>query len=354
MRDLPPIIDMVLPHPKHSAETAAILSRAPAAKRYLFDAAASSWIGTFFRENLDLVVDNLEFARTPYPVTYMEIDARAMWTAWRPDQKPDATSDTALGFLIDGNSVLILARGKESRGEVAPLAFGINRPQATSLRKLTGYDDERADLVKQAFVLGGQRIINAGERYDRYSLAPGQEISFPQLPDVWTNQQVASHYDVRHAYAGLGETTFVGTCFLGGGDPLIATIALLLLNQPADVVRTTAVPAERRIERGKVRVFRPHNVVTVDLDSRPRVLRNWTHGERASPAWHEVEGHWRNYNRQEGCEHAWEPVGPELASNGMHRRYWCPKCLQRRTRVEAFSRGDPTRGIVSKDYAVTR
>jgi hypothetical protein len=349
------------------------------AKRFLFDHEASARIGEMKREHTDLIVDNIEFARPPYPTAYFELDALAMWTAWRPDQPPVATADVSLGFLVHNGQVMVLASGQRpdsyqdpyygNRHLVGGLSFRINRPQSIPLTKLTGQDEETANLIRTAYVFGGQREVDRtpAER-DRELLSLSVEefqrrmnykrFTLPDIGEQWSHAQIAGHFDVIPAFVNTGQKAYSELCFLSGGDPLTLTTALLLINQPSRYVDLAHVPREVGLWRGKRKVFQAHHVVTLKLSREVKVARLWNLTTRTVPG-HEVMGHWKHYNKSEGCDHhhpdrrqAWEPTGPQRTVGGDYKRYWCPLCLQRRTWTEDYSTFGPD--ATTKQYEVTR
>jgi hypothetical protein len=184
-------------------------------------------------------------------------------------------------------------------------------------------------------------------------------VSLPDIGDAWSHAQIASHYDVMPAYLDTDPDIFARLCFGGGGDPMTLTAMLLLLNQPSKFVALTHVARERGIYRGKLKSFKEHHVVKINLSPGQKVRDLLHTTERAAPIRHDVGGHWKHYNKAVGCNHhhpdqrqAWEPVGPERTESGDYKRYWCPLCLQRRTWTEHFMRG--SEGLATKHYEVTR
>ena len=152
------LLDTLIPAPKgvrYARLVGSILSKGAIARRYVFDESASSMLGEFIRDHLDLMLDSIEFARAPFPVTYLEIDSRALFRSWRPNDPIQPTSDVTIGYLIDGVDVAVLAGGDDGVAYPAPISFSLNRPQSLPITRLTGLDPAAADLVKQAYVLGG-------------------------------------------------------------------------------------------------------------------------------------------------------------------------------------------------------
>lgn len=343
------------------------------ARRYVFDKEASARVGEMMRDCVDLMVDNIEFARTPYPTCYMEIDSRAMWSQWRPDQPALPTHDEHVGFLSHNGTVIILAGGAiyetnnrgvqaihHPGGVVCGMSFRINRPQAVPYSKLTGQPPHLADVVKQAFVFGGQRYVTEAGHYHPSHFAEGTNVNLPDLPGVWTHSQIAAHFDVEPSHVNTSPQEMVKLSFLGGGDPMLFTTMLLLLNQPSKYVALTQMAARSGIFKGKLKSFKEHHVVTLHLDKSQHVRRMFQSTDRAGPIGHNVGGHWKHFNKSDWCNHhhpderqAWEPIGPERTEAGDYKRYWCPLCLQRRTWTEKFHRGDSSRGHATTEYHVT-
>lgn len=348
------LLDTLISPPKgvrYARLVESILSKGPIARRYILDESASSMLGEFIRDHLDLMLDSIEFARAPFPVTYLEIDSRALFRSWRPNDPIQPTSDVTIGYLIDGADVAVLVGGEDGVAQPAPLSFSLNRPQSLPITRLTGLDADAADLVKQAYVLGGKRRRNGAAQPD--GMLGGVDVDLSHVPREWSTSQIAAHFDVRPIHESIPPKLFVNSAFFGGGDPLTVLVALLLLNQPSHFT-AMHVPRSTGIHKGKRKTYKEHNVISVSLEARESLLHAFSAGGRASPIRHEVEGHWRNYNRHDGCTHHWQPIGSDMTSSGDHRRYWCPRCLQRRTWTESFSRGDALKGYGTAEHKVSR
>jgi hypothetical protein len=81
---------------------------------------------------------------------------------------------------------------------------------------------------------------------------------------------------------------------------------------------------------------------------------------RASPMLHEVMGFWRVRSGVPSCNHVWHEErraeGTDTELGRPHRtamlRYRCTKCQGLRSWVTSHHRGDPARGVKSKDYII--
>jgi hypothetical protein len=336
------------------------------AKRYIFNFEASTRVGEMMRDCVDLMVDNIEFARAPYETCYFELDTRAMWAAWRPDQPTLDSHDVRVGFLVHDSAVLVLVAGEPTKTIQHPttggIMFRINRPQSMPWRSLVGGDvlsQEQVDAVKNAYIFGGQRGVDRPGDYSFSHYDNTTRVFLPQLPGAWTHTQVSGHFDVQPALVNVDPRTFISMCFLGGGDPLTLTTMLLLLNQPSKFITLEHIEPRRGIFRGQPKTFKEHHIVTLHLDRKEHVRRVFQHTDRATPVAHPVSGHWKHYNKAPDCGHhhpdgrvAWEPVGLGRTNAGDYKRYWCSLCLQRRTWVDDFHTGDAGRGHATIEYDV--
>jgi hypothetical protein len=388
------LLDLASPadHPKRGLKLRstleAVWQQRHNARRFVFDHAASARVGEMMLNHVDLLIDNIEFARAPYPTCYFEFDSRAMWREWRPEQPLVPSSDERVGYLVHEGTVLIFSNGKRPNTARDPqwpdvgfggISFRLNRPQSVSLTKLTGHNEVDAIRVRDAYVFGGQRRIDPRDPRlthinDTFSVSRGElrgdlgiDIVMPEIGKQWTHGQIAAHFDIsptfhRVTHGELRDTApkdFTELCFMAGGDPLTLVTLLLLLNQPSKHVAIGQVPREVGLWRGRRTVFKEHHVVTLRLD-RPTSVRDiFNLTDRRSPVAHDVMGHWKHYNRSIGCDHhhadgrqAWEPVGADRTLSGDYKRYWCPLCLQRRTWTENFTTGG--QGVATTEYVVTR
>lgn len=339
-----------MPYPMRR-EVKSILNMAPIARHYEFDANASQRIGELMRDHLDLIIDNIEFARAPYPTTYIELDMRAIWRGWRPEQPQAPTMDNKIGYLIHNGTVVILAESDQDGSAITTWVVRINRTQAKSPQELFGKSHDASELIKQAYIFGGQRTHKAYHEWDFDEEQQG--IIMPMLPNKWTYAQVAAHFDILPAFEGIPKPTLLGSAFLGGGDPIIVATALLLLNQPhSSNIEYHVIPKSSGLYKGKLKTYKEHSIVTIHLTPKQKLTDLFVHVERSSPIRHDVEGHWKNFNKHPNCSHDWEPVGIGRTEDGGVKNYWCPKCLQRRTWTESYVRGDGTKGLGTKEYVV--
>lgn len=342
------LIDIYQPGRTDSWALRAVNSVRYTARRYIFDAAASFRVGDLAFNHPDLVAQNIEFARQPYADMYIEVNPREIFKA--RGQDISSSGDTRVGYVLTGNSIFVLAEGVgNAYGEantqlsstMGPLGFRLNTPQTQRLPGLFFTDDESdAKILRNVWVLGGQRERDKNLRATGTVLLP--EINMPI--EHFTNR-----FDLFKTMSVIAKVTnpqrfMYDFAFLGGGDPVICSAALLLLNQPSHRLYERMVPNRREMYAGKSVVFMSHSVVSVHLDEKESIRKLFV-GHRTSPKGHEVEGHWVNYDKT-ACEHEFEP----LDTTG--DRFKCSKCSQRRTWRKQHIRGDASRGWVVKHYEV--
>jgi len=319
---------------KHGIERQ-IRSVTPVARRFVFDSEASRHVGRLLFEAGDLVAEQIAFAKPPYDVTYLEIgDARAMFDGWRPgvDQKKAIPGDDKLGMLYIGNRLYTFCNNDDV--EDVPTTLGMfyvdmDRGQKESLAKIFPDNFYPLEHIKLSYLLGGMRqkdrsIAMLRADYD-YFLA---------------NYDLGSIYDKPNLH-------LEDIAFMGGGDLIIGAASLLLIHSQRKGVKVNMVPYSRGWHKGKQVVYKAHGQVTIKL-GRHETIRRLAFGHRESPRVHDVMGTWVHYHRDRKCEHDWSRL-----LDMDHERYQCSKCPTIRTWRKPHVRGDGTKGVKIKTYAVT-
>lgn len=130
-------------------------------------------------------------------------------------------------------------------------------------------------------------------------------------------------------------------------------IVFLLMHQPGAINRVD-VPHEHGISKGKLRTWRAHSVLTINIgEANPR--RIFSTGNRTGACReHEVRGHWLHYPenlRRNGCEHEFQRI-EDTARGG--ERWRCPHCNGLRVWRADFVRGDASLGTKFHTYQVTK
>lgn len=307
------------------------------ARCFVFDKDASRKLGEFSVECADLVLKNHAFALPPYPQTYIEFDMneclRATGSLTYPEQPINM-----VGFQykhINGGMIIstLMTDGKEP--DTAPFVYQTafrSKESETLDGSFEAYQRTKRDLFVGQVTPENRTAVDA--------LTPG-------FIDAW---------DYRLTSDDVTETEFRIMSKECAGGLKKALAALLLINQQHGLPRFHAVPFERRISKGKSRVFMAHSVVSIDLSPKDVRKRFEAQGDRGSPRRHEVRGHFMHFDRVEGCEHDYVAVETtqERAGEGKKIARWkCSKCGTRRVFRDSFHRGSAEIGFKTKSYEVT-
>lgn len=294
---------------------------APQARSFIFDEAASRRIGEFIRDCPDILVDQMQFARLPYDVTYIEVDIHALYEAVgrRRSSQLYADPDHRIGFLSHEGNVYTLCNTRgQPQGRLTPMGatdreYAIRQPTANishpaAMLGSTWYDLN--DAQKEAFA----------QRFTTAYYGPTENIE-----EILKIMIPAAMGEVRVYLAAL----------------------LFLFNRR----RLTVVdrPYQRKLVKGKQRVYMAHSTVTIDIAGWLELKREFENlQKRTSPRRHEVRAHYRHRYMIPGCEHKWQRV--EEAENEQWR---CTCCTGLRYLCRDHLRGDAGEGFVTKTYNVT-
>lgn len=301
------------------------------ARRFVFDEDASAKAGRFATECADLVCENAQFALTPFPNTYIELDFLA---SIRASSQAEITPDTAkrIGFLFgDGGEVTVCTGGDYQTTHFLPFRYhhkGTEEPE----RLLPNYTQFLQDF------LVGEVAPHLRKRVDVFA---------HRLTDIWDVSLTVPL--PPHIFQVIEQEC--------RGQLKRALAALLLLNQKQSV-QVRELPPSRKLSGGKLRTYMAHSVVSIDL-GQTTIRRSFHVDHRSSPRRHEVRGHFVHYGIEEHCSHEWETYATEeTRKRDLDRvgkpvlRWRCASCGGLRVRRETFDRGDATKGFVTKTYDV--
>lgn len=300
------------------------------ARRFVFDDEASRYLGRFMASCGDIILNNRQFARPPFEVTYVEISLDLALKAMKEvnpeirstvDTEGYVGADTYVGFLFHGNRVYECAASAIQKAFLSPIVFDLNTPWGG----------------KNQFAFGGKR-----EEWMRLTFLLGTTVndvqSEEQRQDVMSSVKITDYrgrdfleLDVAQGMSGCVRNMWA---------------ALLLLNQQK-ITKLQFEKPKAVLYRGKRRVYAAHNVVTIDLLGHKTIRQAMTSGMRESPRRHEVRGHWVRYHLDRSCDHVF-PMEPDVDD-----RFPCKKCGGFRVWRKDSIRGDASKGWVFKDYDVT-
>jgi hypothetical protein len=327
----------------HHAQT-----KTKTAEKFVFDAEASQRVGTVLRDIPELLVEQIQFARAPFDLCWIEYDSDEIFKILNPEQHgpSDRTRDINVGLLIDQNRIVVVVEDDRGGVGVMPFVYHLNTewPLVDQLRF--------CDLV----------------RTSRLGI------------DMWLWGSVANKFrqEGKSDYLRiLRDTTMVEPLFdtdkmayvldVSMGDFKNHLAILLLLNQPS-TTQYVQVPQTRGWVGNKPKPFMAYRNVKMALDPVPNiVLLSQGHGVGDLRRRHRVRGHYchnevaRQAARHHSCIHDWQAADDEWSVITYARpnidieRWICGGCKGRRWWRAQHERGDASKGFVDHlTYEVTR
>jgi hypothetical protein len=326
--------------PRKVAE--AITQAHRASRVFVFDRAASYRVGELCAYSPDLIADNQEFARCPYPRTFIQLDANALLDAManaglEVSRTHVSAPDETLGFLFTERGIYTAAShmtdAKQAQAGWTPFAYRPHQPmtQEQERRFMHEFGVPVVQVIDRFF--WGSSYDTLGSPSHRRALRANNGLDV-LLPEGWDGGRRAP----------LASLLSGG----GAGDLKVALCAALLLIRPNLLVTKSEREAGRKLHLGKPTTFLAHRVVTIKLDADRTVrrIRQACKEERgrSKARWHEVRGHYCHNHRAKvaECAHDWSEVSPlkwECLRGCGGMRWWreCPN-----------GRGDASIGVVTK------
>lgn len=328
-------------------DRAKALLRNPNTKRLVLTENAAIRIGEAIRAYPEMLVDHGWFARTPFPVCWIELPAPAFHEAIVPGIGTDAQDDR-VGYLFDGDRVYVGASNSKEKGaDFSPMVYHLHQPNSL------------AEQLRLTEMLKVSRM-----QLDNFYWGATMAESLPNdvLKGLRTQHGFSMAVDERY------RDKISGADWLGfsAGEVRNLIGLLLMLNQPSNVVRFDDVERRKQMTIRGTRVLMAHSVVTISLDKRSkpdRLLRKPV-GTHASPRWHNVMDHWCNDKvaRTKG----YSLDDPKTHGRGDHAHLWdkeegengsliatCAICGGRRwRRFMRNGRGDRSKGTISQERVV--
>ena len=302
-------------------QTKRVKSLAPRARQFIFDEQASHALGRFIRECPDILVDQMEFARQPYEVTYIELVLPEVFVGMglpRQDLHGKGEVDWKLGLLAGDGIISCLSNTRE-------------HPKP-SLSPVCTIDHEYRPGKEVGFVDDSKVLLGT----TWYKVNEAQRIAF-------ANRFSLGFFGAEFARAKAMETMLPAMT----GEARIYVAALLFLYQKHRLTLTDHAP-KRGLSRGKLRTYMAHTTVTIHVSQYEAVKRDlMTTHERSAPRRHEVRTHYKHRHLTAGCVHEWVRV--EDADNEQWR---CTACAGLRWLCRSHLRGDGSIGFVTKHYEV--
>jgi hypothetical protein len=318
------------------------LSRFLEAHKFVFDDKASSFVGDLLRRAPMEVLQEHEFARTPYDVTWVEIDHPSYMTGLGHALVGDY--DTKVGFLFDHNRVYQFAQSKGRNGHIPVMI-----PYVTYLHQPSSFEHEleQAQLCGMSRLTYRQALLGTINVIDRELYWNDQATDITRAHRVVCDKRMIDLDNYTKSETEVWRTFMITSA---GSLKLVIALALLLSRPGNKVLNLNDVAQSKGIWKGRNMVYKAHNRVTIRLARRDPVVRFTTalatglHRRR-----HGVRGHWAQTRKlaHRNCDHSWDIVSIN------RDKYQCGRCGAKRWWRTAHMRGDATRGFVTKEYDVT-
>jgi hypothetical protein len=349
MKRQPILLDEWLRVKKHVGPP---VSRYLEAHRFVLDEKASFFVGDLLRRAPLEVLQEHEFARPPYDVTWIEIDHKAYFRGLQAiphsNVKP-GKEDTHVGLLYDHNKVWMIAKAKDIPDPaLIPLIVNLHQKMRFDQELKLAQELNTSRLMLRMAMLGD---VNVDARSNWWMSDEATEICRSHRME-WYDEgfqiPIGQGIDTVGIEQRVKASTLQGSV---GHLKLVLTLALLLSRSGQKILISNEVGHVRTIFKGHNITYKAHHHVTLRLAHRDPVMR-FTQGLATGlhRRRHGVRGHWAQTRKPYAmsCDHKWDIVSINKD------KYQCITCNAKRWWVKDHARGDAMRGFVTKDYEVTR
>lgn len=309
-------------------------------KRFVFDDEASFHLGEVVRDFPQLLAENMLALKACFPQIYIEFNAREAFRG--RGGEVSRISDKRIGYTLVDDIVLILASmdtdedpNNQYSSMIIPCPWGFKFWRSDKTPSFAQASE--GTKLKMSYIFGGQRQQNKNGV---------QDIVLPKV-DCELATHIASNTELVEIIK-LPDELAVEHIFAAGGDPLIYTAAIMMLNERSKHTVIMEKSASRTMYKGKSVAIPEHSTVSIHFDKSSHAnIRYLVTSHAGSPKReHDVRGHWVYYGEQE-CVHTWTPLSPENT-----KQFICPTCKGHKTWRIAHQRGDAALGTVRKTYIV--
>jgi hypothetical protein len=350
----------------------------PTAKRFIFDAPASTFIRDIYERVPVEIMKQSEFAVAPYPTMYMQFDESVSFGPIRKHLmealKLPSLTRAGLCFFIHNGMVITTIVGTSPPDDVhsltLPYVFFMGKPQHPTkvMFPIPMYwDNLKLRGIDPAEAMDDPSLIEAVDNQGRAQFFFGDvakqteysEMAFrlAQSNDIgWFDSNIDGREDdifrCRHEMASIGR--LAGTA---KGALLIVWTAYLLLLRGRGVTQVTKNPGFSKTYGRHRRAFAATSTVKIDFSAGPlRTRRTVIRAIGSTRRRHDVISHYVHwFGKKVGCDHDYVEQHDGRKSTLGHdlRRWKCSQCGRIRTLRLAYYKGDATKGFVTKDYTVT-
>jgi hypothetical protein len=347
MAKKPHLIDLILDGELFNPQMAPPLSVFHQAKKFIFDASASEFVGSLLKKAQHEILSQHDWARPPFETTWIEFDHMAYWEQGL-GAHTDYTAgppDNLFGFLVDHGKVSLFshAPGHQS-GETtgcSPFMYQLHTPISFEEEmRMAGQFNFNLMHYRQA-LLGGM-LTEGGDLVgdvDWWRTIAGEVVRAHKMyvNPMFENEMLRFAPEKRaQALAS------------GAGDLKLIITLLLMVTRPRKMFTVTETGPRRMLYKGHNLVRRGHSVVTMRL-AKEAALHHAVHHEFTSQhrQMHDVRGHWAETRHGDMCrEHSWEPIDKD--------HFYCLNCPAKRWWRKAHTRGELRLGDKTTDYVVKR
>lgn len=310
------------------------------AQRFQFTDESTVMAARLASEYPDTIIHNYQFALPPYPTTYIEYNSRAWADAFGLNNYDceQTDMDTKVGHLIHDMAVATaidlgdVLKDLKIKTGVCPWMYTLdsNKGYLNNMKQVC-WDTEGTKKLRDPKLCHAAMLLGTSLNHARASIT--DEI----LEDLNTRVRLY----VEHTVKSVDCTDLIKT-FIGEMRTLWAL--LLFLNQPSHII-FDEIPASarmighKRIATPRFRLVRVKPKTTVHHIQKALTARG-------KPGHHQVREFWRNFDKNEQCNHSW-PLMPD--DEGV---FQCNSCSQWRVRVTSHWRGDEKRPVIRRGYQV--
>lgn len=339
MKRQPLIADLVLAHglmsfpykPKVLGTLRACLMEA---KRFVLDVPAASKFGEIVRDYPQTAVEGVEFAKSPFPLMYVEWPTTEYW---RIVNGLDMAEDAAdrMAFLYNGSSLFVLCAFKdETKPALMPLMYRLNTDWPFAAQQKFAQDLNRSRLYLDQLFWG----TSYGKVDPDMRKALRQQHSIESIVETRTDESKAELVRMIEDQAG---------------DLRAAILMLLYLNSTSSIRVDEEIPAKQGMINHKTGVYLKHSVIKLNMSKVDREIKR-TFGHQS--VWrreHDVRGHWCHDKiakkaQARGHVHEWWQI-----PRGRSEQWFCPKCTGLKWWQPDHRRGHKEKGVVVQEYEVT-
>ena len=331
-------VNAKLSFPDVASTVRAAQHKARLAERFVFDRDASARVATVLRDVPELLVEQIQFARPPFDLCWIEYNVEVIFEMLNPDyiKEEDSTRDVHIGLLIEHHRMVVVSEGADGRFAIMPVIYHLNTEWP----------------VEEQLAFASQLTVSRmGIDYWLWGAVA------PRLPQ----EHLRVLRDTNRVELLLPIPPSRSAAVYNGtvGDFKNHVAILLMLNQPS-LTKYVAVERTRGWIGHKPKPYMAHREVRVALDPVPRI-RQFSHGEGEERLRrrHRVRGHYCTNARARsgGCIHQWQAVGAEwkpvaVAVGDDPERWVCDVCGGKRWWRADHARGDASVGWVDHTYRV--